>query len=88
MWLHYPRYETEDFSLGRIMDRKVRLKILLMERGIKHVELAQMLGIDRSTLSLYINGWKPIPTKVRQQIAEILSFPANELFWSEDDEIH
>jgi len=57
-----------------------KLKLMLTERGIKQVELANLLGIDRSTLSLYVNGWKEPSEHIKKEIGRILSLDPLLLF--------
>lgn len=57
--LHIPEIETHS------------LKNILRSRGIRQVEAARMLGVSVSTLSHYLNGYRPIPAEVQEQIKSI-----------------
>jgi transcriptional regulator with XRE-family HTH domain len=54
--------------------------MVLTERGIKQVELARLIGIDRSTLSLYVNGWKEPSEHIKEEIARVLGLDPVQLF--------
>lgn len=57
----------------------MNLKDILYRKKIKQVELAKMLGIDPSRISLFINGRRPLPRKYHAKLAEILSVSAEAL---------
>ena len=63
-----------------------RLKQKLNEMGIKQVELAWALGVDRSYLNLVINGWVTPSELLQERIAHCLQVPENSIFGGNDKE--
>lgn len=56
------------------------VKVLLLERGMKQVELADKIGISRQGLNNYLRGeWTP-PTRIKLKIAEALGVDSS-LIW-------
>jgi len=61
------------------------LKRMRHERGIKQWRLAQMVGVDQSTLSKYEQGYKRPNAWVRHKISEILKADVDALFPEQQD---
>lgn len=59
------------------------LKEILIDKGIKQVELAYHLEIPISRLCLYANGWETPPVEQQERIAEALGCEPEDLGWSE-----
>jgi len=53
-----------------------RLKMLLVEKGVRNFDLAKHLDCDPAKVSKIVNGWLDPDTETRQKIAEFLG--ANE----------
>jgi transcriptional regulator with XRE-family HTH domain len=58
----------------------VRLKAVLIERGITQRQLAYDLRYDPSYVSRVILGWEPPPREFMTDVARYLKCPAAELF--------
>lgn len=58
------------------------LKNILVDRGIKQVELAFHLEIPISKLCLYANGWEVPPVAQQERIAKALGCDLEEI-WDE-----
>lgn len=62
---------------------KSRLKLILLERGIKHEEFAKMRGVSRNTVSAWATG-KSTPTLEEAfEIAEQLEVHLTEIWQKE-----
>jgi transcriptional regulator with XRE-family HTH domain len=61
------------------------LKLQIWKSGIHQNRLARMLGIDESTLSRIVNGFKEPSQQLRARIAEVLVTDERWLFESTDD---
>ena len=61
------------------------LKLQLWKAGIRQNRLAQMLGIDETTLSRIVNGFRPPSEHVRARIAELLKTDERWLFQTSED---
>lgn len=48
------------------------VKVLLRERGMKQVELAEMIGMSRQGLHNYLRGHWTVPTQIKLKIAQAL----------------
>ncbi len=48
------------------------IKVLLRERALKQVELADMVGLSRQGLNNYISGRWGVPTQIKIKIAQAL----------------
>ena len=59
------------------------LKEILVDRGIKQVELAFHLEIPISKLCLYANGWEIPPVEQQERIAKALGCDPEDLGWSD-----
>ena len=64
----------------------LRLKWYLLKNRISQTMLAHQLGIHEPTLSKIINGWKPVPDGIKEEICKILNASEEDLF-PEDDEV-
>jgi ribosome-binding protein aMBF1 (putative translation factor) len=53
-----------------------RLKMLLVEKGVRNFDLAKHLDCDPAKVSKIVNGWLDPDRETRQKIAEFLG--ANE----------
>ena len=58
----------------------IRLKIILLERGISQLQLALDLHYDPSLLSKVIRGWERPSPQFRDDVAAYLGVPSAELF--------
>ena len=57
-----------------------QLKLAIFLSGISQLEVAKKLGVYRSRLTLWANGWEPVPEKYQSKLAEILGLPQTCLF--------
>jgi ribosome-binding protein aMBF1 (putative translation factor) len=57
-----------------------KLKILMIEKGVKNFDLAQQLKVDPAKVSKIINGWIVPDDKLQKQIAQALQVPAREIW--------
>ncbi len=64
-----------------------KLKILMIKKGIKNVQMARDLGICDSRFSKMVNGWISIPDNLKPKIASYLGVPENEVFSEESNSI-
>lgn len=58
----------------------INLKCDLMKRCISQLELARRLGVSESNLSKMINGWRPMPEELKQEICRLLKVDREEIF--------
>lgn len=58
----------------------LRLKTVLLERGIRQIEMAKTINLDPSRLSKIVNGWLEPKAEEINAIAEFLGMPADEIF--------
>lgn len=58
----------------------LKLKTLLIFRGVTQWELSFSIGLDESRLSRIIRGSEKPSIEVRESIAECLSIPEDEIF--------
>ena len=49
-----------------------KLKGEIVSRGIKFCMLAKSLGMYPSKFSLYLNGWREMPTSTKKDVAQYL----------------
>jgi len=47
-------------------------RISLLKRKMSGVELSKQLNMSQSSLSQYLNGYRPIPDSIKEQIDAIL----------------
>jgi transcriptional regulator with XRE-family HTH domain len=59
------------------------LKMQIWRLGIRQNRLAQMLGMDESTLSRIVNGFREPDKQVRARIADLLQTDEGWLFQSD-----
>ena len=62
------------------MQKLTTVKIALLEKGITSLKMAKDLNINPSSLSIYLNGWKPIPDYIKKSISYYLEVSEKELF--------
>ena len=58
----------------------IRLKVLMIEKGIKNFDLAKHLGVDPTKSSQIVHGWIDPDPVTRQKIAEFLEVD-QEVIW-------
>ena len=63
----------------------LKLKIALLEAGVKANELAARLDKHKTQLSKQINGARPFSAEDRRRVAAMLRRPERELFPPEPD---
>jgi transcriptional regulator with XRE-family HTH domain len=68
----------ETVTFGRSIYPNLKLRIYTT--GIRQNRLAKMLGIDEAYLSRIVNGFRPPPSHIREQIAVILQSDPEWLF--------
>ena len=51
----------------------------LFRKKMKHVELCQRAQIPMTTFSLYLNGWRRLPPKYVQRLADFLEITEAEV---------
>ena len=56
------------------------LKMALLEKGVRQIEVAQALRMDPSKLSKAANGWIQLRSEERVALAEYLGRSESELF--------
>lgn len=66
------------------MDKR-KIKAMLMERGIKQKDIADNLGLKRSTISGVLNGLRT-SKRIKQAVSEILHLPYEQLWGEKADE--
>ena len=49
-------FNTSHWKVGKIMDLGISLKQLRIERGLNQIDIANMLGVERSTYGKYETG--------------------------------
>lgn len=60
-----------------------KLKTTIFLKGITQLALGKAIGVTPSRVSLWANGWEPVPVKWRRRIAEVLGVPESKIFKSE-----
>ena len=58
---------------------KLNMKDAIISKGMKQKYIAKELGISESHLSRMINGFHPFQEKYKEEIAEMLSIPRNDI---------
>lgn len=61
-----------------------RLKIIMIEKGIRNFDMAKHLGVDPSKVSKIVNGWIEPDETLKKRIAEYLGVP-QESIWGNTD---
>ena len=59
-----------------------KLKIAMIENGVRNFDLAKHLDVDPSVVSKIVNGWIDPDEKLKERIAEYLKVPV-ESIWGE-----
>lgn len=67
------------------MEKHLKLKIWMLQKGIKLIDLAAITGLNVSSLSAYINGYRKIPKAVQLKISAALNLPVEKIFDTADD---
>ncbi len=57
-----------------------KVKILMMIRDVKMVDLAVEIGVSVPTMNAYLNGYRKVPNRIKKRIAEVLDKPVEEIF--------
>jgi ribosome-binding protein aMBF1 (putative translation factor) len=57
----------------------MKLKDYLAKKRIRQIELAQKINAPVSVINVFINGWKPLPEKHLENLAETLGVTVEEL---------
>ena len=60
--------------------RAIRLREVLVERGLQEQVIAHRLGITKSALSRKLNGSRPWSLSELDKVARYLGLPAEDLF--------
>ena len=58
----------------------IRLKVLMIEKGIKNFDLAKHLGVDPTKSSQIVHGWIDPDPETKKRIAEFLGVDQVELW--------
>lgn len=58
----------------------IPLKIALVERGFRQLELSKFLRIDPSRLSKIVNGWIKPDENTKKEISRFLGKPVEDIF--------
>jgi transcriptional regulator with XRE-family HTH domain len=58
-----------------------RLKVAMIEKGVRNFDLAKHLGVDPAKVSRIINDWTEPDEALRERIAAFLDVP-EETLWS------
>jgi len=56
------------------------LKIALIERGLRQIELSHLLGCDPAKVSKIVNGWIEPDEDLKREIARFVGRPVEKLF--------
>ena len=62
------------------MSNLKKIKKLLLDKDISSLKMAKDIGINPSTLSLYLNGWKAVPEDAQNKIAAYLGVEEKDIF--------
>ena len=60
--------------------KRINLKIAMVEKNLTGRELARMLGVSESIVSLTVNGKYNLSPQQQEQVSDILEKPAKHLF--------
>ena len=63
------------------------VKIARIKKGLKQLELCEMLNISHSTLSKIENGDKQISLATAKKISDFFNIPIDKLFYHENSEV-
>ena len=55
------------------------LKLLLMRKGLKQLQVAKLIGVNHTVLNLQLNKHRILPAKYRSKFCEILGITEVEL---------
>ena len=58
----------------------IRLKVLMIEKGIKNFDLAKHLGVDPTKSSQIVHGWIDPAPETKQKIADFLGVNEAEIW--------
>lgn len=93
-----PPYKNKEFHVPTpprysvVMDDKAntrtRIREIREEKGIRQVELAEMIGVTQSLLSQMENGKSEINTRRMEQIARALDVSIASIYFGDDDLLH
>ena len=64
----------------------MKLKMHLIKNRISQSKLAHQLGMYEPNLSKMVNGWKPMPDKVKKEICQLIKVGMEELFPEDENE--
>lgn len=70
--------DCTESNKGEQVARQVRINVWLAERGMTRSSLAKAIGVDRSLITLIINGGRNCTEPVRAKL-EALGFPLDVL---------
>lgn len=60
--------------------KMLTLKAEMIKQGISALQLSHDLGINSTQFSMYVNGWRDMPSSLKKEIAEYLKVSYEELF--------
>jgi len=58
------------FSMKK--NKPSHLKKIMFLSGYSQLEIAKKLGVHRSRIALWANGWESVPTKYHRRLSQIL----------------
>ena len=78
---HIYNYETEDAMSEEDYRKAVgdRIKILARDRSLRHETLAELVGVSRQSMSMYINGRSLPSIRIVRRIARALNCDVRDL---------
>ncbi len=59
--------------------RNINLKKILIDRGIKQYEIANVLGIDESLISKHINGARELREEIKEKLAKLINIKKEDI---------
>ena len=58
----------------------LRLRTEILKRGLRQTEIAYKAGIDGSTFSKYVSGWRTPSEDTKRRIAEVMNCTVPQIF--------
>lgn len=67
------------------MSEMNKMKLLLMQKGLRQRDLVRLLMISPSTISLHFNKIWPMPEKYQKQLCKLLGVSKDEISFKPGD---
>lgn len=74
-------------TLIKYLPKKTEILVAMAKKGLNQRSLCEKAGINKATLSLFMNGKRTISATTAKKIAETLESEVEELFEFQIDEI-